>query len=114
MANPATIMRASMHARGVPAPVITVVLREIERVIGMRFDTFAPVATIGSIRAPVLLVHGGRDAVVPSSDAELLECASEGRARLVIVPEAEHASMDACLTAAPAVADFLENAVRDR
>jgi uncharacterized protein len=113
MAHPGNLMRANMHARGIPAPLITVILREIERAIDLPFDTFAPISTISHIRAPVLLVHGGRDDVVPSTDATRLVQASAGRARLLVVPEADHASLNAFLVAAPAVTSFIQDAVRD-
>jgi pimeloyl-ACP methyl ester carboxylesterase len=112
MADPGTFMRAAMRARGIPAPVIAVILREIERAIGLPFDAFAPVATIVRIRAPVLLVHGARDDVVPPTDATLLQRASDGRAQLLIVPEATHASIDAFLLAAPAIIAFITDVHR--
>lgn len=113
MAHPGTLMRANMRARGIPGPVITVILREIERAIGVPFDTFAPISTISRIRAPVLLVHGGRDDVVPPTDATRLEEASAGRARLLVIAEADHASLDAFLLAAPAVTSFIQEAMSD-
>ncbi|NMB73720.1 MAG: hypothetical protein GYA21_01170 [Myxococcales bacterium] len=42
------------------------------------------------VKCPWLIVHGARDAVVPVSDAEELHRASSGRARLEILPEADH------------------------
>lgn len=113
MAHPGNLMRANMRARGIPGPVITVILREIERAIGLPFDTFAPISTISRIHAPVLLVHGGRDDVVPPTDATRLEEASGGRARLLVIAEADHASLDAFLLSAPAVTSFIQEAVRD-
>jgi pimeloyl-ACP methyl ester carboxylesterase len=111
MANPGTLMRATMRDHGVPAWLVTVVLREIERTIGLEFATFAPVSTIAQVRAPVLLVHGERDDVVPSSDAMRLERATQGRARLLVLPEAAHASLDAFVSAAPTVTAFIVSAV---
>jgi uncharacterized protein len=112
MAHPGTLMRAKMRARGMPSPVVTAILRQIELAIGLRFDTFAPISTIGRVNAPVLIVHGGRDDVVSPSDATRLAQASAGRARLLIVPEAGHASLDAFLQAAPAVISFIRDAAR--
>jgi pimeloyl-ACP methyl ester carboxylesterase len=112
MAHPGTLMRARMHARGIPAPLITVILREIERTIGAPFDTFAPTSTISRIRAPILLVHGGRDDVVPLTDATRLADASAGHARLLVAPEADHASLDAFLLAAPEMTSFVADVVR--
>jgi pimeloyl-ACP methyl ester carboxylesterase len=113
MAHPGTLMRANMRARGVPAPLITLILREIERTVGLPFDSFAPISTISRIRAPVLLVHGGRDNVVPPTDATRLARASAGRAQQLVVPEADHASLDAFLLAAPGVTSFIEDVLRD-
>jgi pimeloyl-ACP methyl ester carboxylesterase len=113
MAHPGTLMRANMRARGLPGPAITVILREIERAIGLPFDSFAPIATISRVSSPVLLVHGASDDVVPPTDAMRLEHASAGRARRVIVSEADHASLDAFLRAAPVVTSFIEDAVLD-
>jgi pimeloyl-ACP methyl ester carboxylesterase len=113
MAHPGTLMRANMRAYGIPASLITLVLREIERTVGLPFDTFAPISTISRIRAPVLLVHGGRDKVVPPTDATRLARASAGRARLLVVPEADHASLDAFLLAAPGVTSFIDDVLRD-
>lgn len=113
MAHPGTLMRANMRARGIPAPLITIILREIERAIGLPLSTFAPISTISRIRAPVLLLHGGRDDVVPPTDATRLAQASAGRAQLLVVPDADHASLDAFLVAAPAVTSFIQDVVRD-
>lgn len=105
-------MRSNMRARGMPSPLITAILREIERTIGPPLDTFAPITTIARVRVPVLLVHGGRDEVVPPADATLLAEASAGRARLLVVPEADHVSLEAFLLAAPAVTSFIQDAAR--
>jgi pimeloyl-ACP methyl ester carboxylesterase len=113
MAHPGSLMRANMRVRGVPDPVTTLVLREIERAVGLPFDAFAPISTISRVRAPVLLVHGGRDEVVPPSDAARLEEASSGRARLLVIDDAGHASLEAFLLAAPAVTSFIREAVHD-
>ncbi len=110
MAHPGALMRSNMRARGMPGPLITAILREIERTIGLPLDTFAPITTIARVRVPVLLVHGGRDEVVPPADATLLAEASAGRARLLVVPEADHASLEAFLLAAPAVTSFIQDA----
>ncbi len=112
MAHPGIFMRAAMRARRVPTLAISFFLRGIERAIGLPFDEFAPVSTIARIGVPVLLIHGGCDEVVPPTDATLLERASGGRAQLIILPEATHASMEAFLPAAPAIVAFLLDAQR--
>ena len=110
MCHSGTFMRAAMRARGIPRPVISLVCRGIECTIGLPFDEFAPVSTIARLRVPVSLIHGGRDEVVAPTDAILLERASRGRAQLLILPEATHASMEAFFPAAPAIIAFLLDA----
>ncbi len=85
-------------------------LRYVERTIGHRFETFAPVRTIGRITAPVLLVHGDRDTVIPVSDAHELHAQAPGHTQLVIVEGAGHASIGASIDKiTPAVNGFLRN-----
>jgi pimeloyl-ACP methyl ester carboxylesterase len=47
-------------------------------------------AAAASVKCPWLILHGGRDEVVPPSDAQELQQASGGSARLEILPEADH------------------------
>lgn len=44
-----------------------------------------------ALSSPLLIVHGRTDEVVPVEQAQLLHAAAEGRARLEIHPEANHA-----------------------
>ena len=45
---------------------------------------------ISQINAPIMLIHGSRDPIVPASMASKLHRASEGRAKLVIIEDADH------------------------
>ena len=72
MAHPEVFMARTLGKR-LPGPLTTLALRYIERTIGLRFETFAPVRTIGRIKAPVLVVHGDRDTTVPVADAYELQ-----------------------------------------
>lgn len=47
-------------------------------------------AVAARVACPWLIVHGAKDSVVPVSDAEALHRASRGRARLEILPGADH------------------------
>jgi fermentation-respiration switch protein FrsA (DUF1100 family) len=47
---------------------------------------------ISQINAPIMLIHGNRDPIVPASMASQLLKASEGRAKLVIIEDADHIS----------------------
>ena len=77
--------RLFMRAR-LPRPLIRYLLWRIEGLVGLWFDEFAPLSTIGRVDAPVLLVHGDRDEAIPLSDARALQAAATGRdLRLVVV-----------------------------
>ncbi len=77
-AHPREVMRRWMHEKRVPYPVFGwYVMRHVQQVIGASFDDIAPLATLASVRCPVLLVHGRDDATVPFSDAQRLHRVSE-------------------------------------
>jgi fermentation-respiration switch protein FrsA (DUF1100 family) len=57
---------------------------------GSGFDN---VATIARVRAPILLVAGQRDAIVPSAMGGALAAAAGGPAELWVVPNADHNSV---------------------
>lgn len=110
MAHPEVFMARTIGER-LPRPLTTLALRYIERTIGHRFETFAPVRTIGRVKAPVLIVHGDRDATVPVADAYELHAQATGRTQLVIVEGAGHTSIGAFIEEiAPAVDEFLRAA----
>jgi len=111
MADAAAYMGQAMRRRGVPGIAIQIVLREIERAIGVRFGEFAPIATISQLRMPVLLIHGAVDSVIPLADAQALRRAAPPSTDLVIVPDADHGDIDRFLAVAPAVTDFLQRAL---
>lgn len=77
-----------------PAPVKWTLLRVIRRMIGVSYDDIAPRNRIADIQAPVLLVHGEDDAVIPVDDAigiheNLPSC------QLIIVPKGTHSDLEA-------------------
>ncbi|MEE9298462.1 MAG: alpha/beta fold hydrolase [Acidimicrobiia bacterium] len=93
-AHPGEIMAAAPPMSRMPAPVRSGMLRTMERTIGARFDDIAPRSTIGRVKAPLILVHGDADRVVPLSNMhELARRAPD--ARILVVPGADHASLDA-------------------
>jgi pimeloyl-ACP methyl ester carboxylesterase len=66
----------------------------MERTIGYRFDEIAPRRTVANVDAPLMLVHGGADRVVPIGNLHELAAAAPAATTLV-VPGADHASLDA-------------------
>jgi len=109
MANPKATM-ARMLRPQLPRPLTAVALRVVEHAIGQRFETFAPIETIGRIRTPVLILHGGRDSTVPVEDAYALQARAGPRARLHVVTQADHTSVDALPEVTSVLLRFLHDA----
>jgi uncharacterized protein len=86
-AHPDEVMRRWLAERRLPfAPIGWYVLRHVQRVIGARFDDFAPLSTIGKVSCAVLIVHGSLDETVPFDDAlRLLAAARPGNASVLRV-----------------------------
>lgn len=94
MSHPEVFMARTLGER-LPGPLTKLALRYVERTIGQRFETFAPVHTIGRVQAPVLLVHGDRDTTTPVADAYELHARALRHTQLVIVKGAGHTSIGA-------------------
>jgi len=110
LAHPKVFMARTLGKR-LPGPLTKLALRYVERTIGHRFETFAPVHTIGRVQVPVLLVHGDRDTTVPAADAYELQAQAPGHTQLLIVKGANHTSIGASIEElTPALHAFLEEA----
>ena len=110
MAHPEVFMARTLGKR-LPRPRTRPALRYVERTIGHRFKTFAPVHTIGRFQAPVLLVHGDRDTTVPVADAYELHARAPDRTQLLIVKGADHRSIGSSIDeVTPALHGFLRAA----
>ncbi len=107
MAHPAELIRGSKGLAPAPRRVADRVLATIEETIGHRFDSFAPVVTIGQCAAEVLVIHGLADTTVPARDATRLVDAAGGRATLRLVPGAGHREVEPFLPLVPEFADYL-------
>lgn len=106
MAQPREVMTRLLSGAHVPRPARWLALRYVEHTIGMRFEVFAPLLTLPALRAPVLLVHGELDDVVPVSDAYQLAAAAPGT-RLLVVPATGHADIEAVPAVSAALRDFV-------
>ncbi len=106
MAQPSEVMTRLLSGAHVPRVARWLVLRYVEHTIGMRFAAFAPLVTLPTLVAPVLLVHGEQDQVVPVSDAYRLAAAAPG-ARLLVVPGVGHADIEAVPAVSAALHDFV-------
>lgn len=109
MAHPREFMSRALGTR-LPAPLVRLALRVVERSIGHRFDSFAPINTIGRVRVPVLLLHGARDSTIPVADAYALHRNAPPGSRLLVVATADHTTVEALDQVQPALRDFLQQA----
>ncbi len=109
MAHPREFMSRTLGRRLSPS-LSRAALRFTEHAIGHRFESFAPVRTIGEVRAPVLILHGQDDLVVPVTDAQALLRAAGDGASLHLVPGAGHTSIEALAVVLPRILGFLREA----
>jgi len=110
MADPHAFMAGQLR-RSLPGVLTAAALRYMEHTIGHRFTEFAPIHTIGRVHAPILLLHGQQDTTVPIADAYRLRAQRPERTTLVVLPEADHNSVEALQGAKPALLDFLRESV---
>lgn len=89
-AHPAEMMRENFPF---PAPVIWALLRVVERMIGHDYDDIAPRNRIADVTAPVMVMHGDADTVIPIRDSIELHQRLPG-SKLVVVPGGTHADLD--------------------
>ena len=109
-AHPTEVMRRLLAEHRVPYPAIGwYVLRHVQRVIGTTFNAIAPIHTIARVRCPVLLVHGNHDGTVPVSDAQRIQAAAAGRARLLLI-DGDHDLREAIDSHGQELVDFLHAA----
>jgi len=108
MADPRQFMADLLRQR-LPRPLTALALRYVEHVIGHRFTEFSPIHTIGRVNAPILLLHGQRDTTVPISDAHRLHAQAPDHTTLLILPEADHNSVEELPGASPALLSFLHD-----
>ena len=76
-------------------------------------DDFNSVARIGKVRAPILVIHGERDTVIPVRFARRLFAAAREPKEGHFLPEGTHANLYA-LGAGRIILDFLERRVASR
>lgn len=104
-AHPGNMMREQMNR--MPKPVVALILAAIQRTIGSRFEAFAPRNRIGLVTAPVMLVHGSADQVVPIGNVYELS-AAHPNAEVLVVPGGGHSDLEPFLHHAEEITDFLE------
>ncbi|MBN8489386.1 MAG: alpha/beta fold hydrolase, partial [Burkholderiales bacterium] len=86
------------------------ILDEVQQTIGARFDDIAPLRSITRIAAPVLLVHGEHDEVVPLTD--MLRLRARARHAEALVVGGGHDLRETLPPHAPRLVAFLQVALR--
>jgi pimeloyl-ACP methyl ester carboxylesterase len=91
-ADPQALTRYELARRRIPAwPFAGLVGLFIERWLGVSMDRIAPMARIGLVGAPILLIHGGQDRLVSPSDLETLHARScQDRTWQLLLPNRGH------------------------
>jgi len=103
-AHPAEMMRENFRF---PALVTWALLEVVERMIGHNYDDIAPRNRVADIAAPVMLMHGDADSVIPIRDSIELHERLPG-SELVVVPNGTHTDLDRFRPFFPAVDTFLK------
>ncbi|NIA25741.1 MAG: alpha/beta fold hydrolase [Gammaproteobacteria bacterium] len=91
-AHPGELMGASKPFDVLPRPLANLALHTTERIIGYDFDEIAPRNRISHVQAPLLLVHGDADQIVPVSNVYELAERMPTR-RVLIIPGAGHSDL---------------------
>jgi pimeloyl-ACP methyl ester carboxylesterase len=117
MAAPVGAMEAArlyLDGKGLPGGWLDgMVRRSFTRAAGVDPTSFDAERNLGSIRVPVMIVHGEEDEVVPVSHAvRLAACVPHGLATLWRVPGANHSALLADESVAARVATFLYENLR--
>jgi pimeloyl-ACP methyl ester carboxylesterase len=113
-ADPTEVNQRYLARAHLPNPIVWLVQRYVEWLIGYRFATIAPVNTIRRIGCPVLLVHGTNDRRVPVSDAQRIAAAGDPRrVALLEIPGADHDSVELIETHAGRLVRFVQESLAE-
>jgi pimeloyl-ACP methyl ester carboxylesterase len=61
-----------------------------EPLLGIKWSDWAAEDTIARMKAPVLLIGGGKDGICPPADLKLLEQTAPAGSKKILIPEANH------------------------
>lgn len=110
-ADPREIMAKAPGMIRLPEPLRKGVFLRMEAAIGARFDEISPLFVIGDLEAPLLLVHGAEDQVIPMADFERLREAAPPGTRSLLVADGVHDRLDEYLPHVPEIVRFLHETV---
>ena len=105
-AHPGEMMREQMDR--IPAPILNMIMEAVQRTIGYRFESFAPRYRLPQVAAPVMLIHGDSDPIVPIAD--LLELSAiRPDAEVVVVRDGGHSDLAPFEPYVEQITDFLSS-----
>lgn len=99
------IMGRAPGLQRLPGGLVTAVFRRMESTMDARFDAIAPIHTIGETTAPVMLIHGADDQIIPMADFERLCDAAPPGTRSLLVEGGVHDRLDEYLPHVPEIVD---------
>ncbi len=113
ISHPLKVMRVGFDRKGIPYfPLVWMFFKYLELRFRIPFDRIAPIRRVGSIPAPLFLVHGANDTIVPPEQGkELYAAAAQDRAQLWIVPSRGHGDCDEAPGFWDRVTQFLEQSL---
>lgn len=110
-AHPQWMMTRFLKGLRLPSLLVKVILKYIEWIIGHSYTSFAPLKTVCSIDAPILIVHGKDDTTIPISDAHaIMSHCPKSHLELFEVDDADHESVDKFEEHSGRLIRFLEKA----
>jgi len=110
-AHPGEMMREQMSR--LPSLAVDALLGYIQRLISFRFDDIAPRNRIKLVRAPLMLVHGDSDEIVPIGSLHELSAARPD-AEVLIVEGGGHSDLGPFDPYVPRILAFLDQHLRER
>lgn len=112
--HPERVMRTYLARAKIPfIPLGWLVCRYVERIIGHRFDSIAPIRSMSRIHCPVLIGHGADDLLVLPEAAHAIHAqAASGRAELVILDDTGHDEPASYEAITQIVGDFLDRSIK--
>lgn len=107
--GPMEATRLYLDGRGLPGRWLVATVRSsVIRALGVDPDEFDAERNLPSIKAPVMIVHGENDEVVPVWHAKrLAELVPSGLGTLMLVPKADHSAPLADAAVGQRVGEFL-------
>lgn len=113
-ADPRALTIAALSRLHLPAwPFGRLACYFIERWLGTSITEVAPMNRIGGVEAPILLVHGEDDTVVPAANLDILTSrARRGQAARLLVPGRGHSDLTRDASVRQCIAAFFSNHLR--